>query len=358
MRRSLPFLVAAVLVVPLMSACEGPIGPEGSQGAQGIQGPQGPAGPAGPAGQNAAETCTQCHKSDVSIFARQVQYDKSTHRLGGNFERSTTACAPCHTHQGFMERIVTGATSTATDILDPAPINCRTCHMIHQTFTNADYALTVSGPTDLVWNPSQGSVDFGDTGNLCASCHQGRTLNPTPVPGGANVTITSSRYGWHYSTQAQILAGKGAFAFGASASGPGAHGRPSVTEGTCGACHMGQAFGEQAGGHTFKMSYEAYGSERPNLAGCRSCHQTITTFDYNDLQTDVQALLDELATELRRVGVMRATSTYANTGSFPADVAAAFANWQMIFADQSLGVHNPNYVKGILNATIAKVKTY
>jgi hypothetical protein len=121
---------------------------------------------------------------------------------------------------------------------------------------------------------------------------------------------------------------------------------------------MGQAFGEQAGGHTFKMSYEAYGSEVPNLAGCRSCHQTITTFDYNDLQTDVQALLDELATELRRVGVMRATSTYANTGSFPADVAAAFANWQMIYADQSLGVHNPNYVKGILNATIARMKTY
>jgi hypothetical protein len=121
---------------------------------------------------------------------------------------------------------------------------------------------------------------------------------------------------------------------------------------------MGQAFGEQAGGHTFKMSYEAYGSSAPNVAGCKTCHQTITSFDYNGLQTEVQALLDELATELRRLGVMRPNDTYAATGSFPADVAAGFANWQMIYADHSVGVHNPNYVKGILNATITKMKTY
>jgi hypothetical protein len=358
MRRSLPFLVAAVLMVPLMIGCEGPIGPQGPEGAQGIQGPQGPAGPAGPAGQNAAETCTQCHKSDMSIFVRQVQYEKSTHRLGGNFERATTACAPCHTHQGFLERIVTGATTTAATIMDPAPINCRTCHTIHQTFTNADYALTTTGPVSLIWNPSHGSVNFGSTGNLCAQCHQARTLSPMPVPGGANVNIPNFRYGWHYSTQAQILGGKGAFPFGATISGPGAHGNPNVTQGTCGACHMGPAFGEQAGGHTFKMTYFFQGADRDNTAGCTDCHQTMTNFDYNGLKATVQGLMDELRTELRRIGVMEANNNNPRAGSWPADVAAGFANWQMIYADQSYGIHNPNYVKGILTATIARMKTY
>ena len=51
----------------------------------------------------------QCHSNDVTLFAKQVQYEKSTHRLGGNFERATASCAPCHTHQGFLERMATGA---------------------------------------------------------------------------------------------------------------------------------------------------------------------------------------------------------------------------------------------------------
>ena len=132
--------------------------------------------------------------------------------LGGNFERATASCAPCHTHQGFLERIATGATSTASDILDPAPINCRTCHQIHTTFTGADYALTVSGPNDIIFNEGFGPVDFGEIGNLCSQCHQGRTLSPFPVPGGDQVTITSSRYGYHHGPQAQIVGGFGAFA--------------------------------------------------------------------------------------------------------------------------------------------------
>ena len=49
------------------------------------------------------ENCTQCHTNNETLFAKQVQYEKSTHRLGGNFERSTTSCAPCHTHQGFVQ---------------------------------------------------------------------------------------------------------------------------------------------------------------------------------------------------------------------------------------------------------------
>jgi len=86
--------------------------------------------------------CTQCHTDDAGLFAKQVQYASSTHRLGGNFDRNRTSCATCHTHQGFMERVETGSSSTAATIEDPAPLNCRTCHQIHTTYTATDYALT------------------------------------------------------------------------------------------------------------------------------------------------------------------------------------------------------------------------
>lgn len=358
MRRSLLLLVAAAFLVPLTSACEGPVGPEGPAGIQGPEGPQGPAGPAGPAGANAAETCTQCHTSNVNLYARQVQYEKSTHRLGGNFERATTSCAPCHTHQGFLERIVTGTTTTAADVLDPAPINCRTCHKIHTTFTNADYALTFTGTNKLLWNASHGEVDFGPVGNLCSQCHQARTLSPLPVPGGSPVNITSSRYGWHYSAQAQILAGRGAFTLGSGVvTGYGAHGNKNANADGCATCHMGQAYGEQAGGHTFKMSYDYHGTIVENVAGCKGCHTAATSFDINGAVTEVNQLMDDLAAELIRIGVMR-PDHYAKTGSWPADVAAAFANWQMFYGESSHGIHNPTYVRGVLQNSISKMKTY
>jgi hypothetical protein len=71
----------------------------------------------------------------------------------------------------------------------------------------------------------------------------------------------------------------------------------------------------------------------------------------------VQDLLDELAVELKRIGVMTSSES-AKTGTWAADVAAAFVNWQMITEDRSVGVHNPPYVIGILNGSVAKMKTY
>ena len=361
MRRNTVLLAAAVFLLPLVTACEGPQGVVGPTGTTGVAGPQGPTGPVGPAGQDTNENCTQCHADNVTLFAKQVQYEQSTHRLGGNFERATTSCAVCHTHQGFLERLVTGATSTAEDVLDPAPINCRTCHQIHTTYTAADYALTASGPNDMIFNASQGPIDFGTIGNLCTQCHQARTLSPYPEIGGDSVTLTSTRYGWHHGPQGQILGGVGAFDVDDDdiPGGPSAHGLLTANPNTCGTCHMGKAYGEQAGGHTWKMSYDYHGSDVNNIAGCVLCHTTLTDFDYIGLQTMVEGLLDDLAVELRRVGVMQASpSHYAEKGTFPADVVAAFANWQMIEEDRSKGVHNPPYVEAILSGTIAKMKTY
>lgn len=351
-----PLLLGVTTLAFLLVGCEGPAGPEGPEGPQGQVGPTGPQGPAGPAGQNANEDCTQCHTDDTNIFARQVQYQSSTHFTGGNFERSTTDCAPCHTHEGFVERLATGAQVTAADIENPSPVNCRTCHQIHTTYTDADFALTTTAPVEL-W--AGGEVDFGD-GNLCAQCHQGRPIDAAEMPtiGGADVTFTSSRYGYHHGPQAQIMGGLGAFEFSGPATisgGPHFHGGASVG---CNTCHMAQPFGAQAGGHTWNMSYEYHGNEVDNVAGCMTsgCHSNVDDFGLFGVQDEVAGMMDDLRGLLRTIGVVEPDSDSRVPGTWPANVAAAAVNFQMVLEDRSMGIHNPTYVKALLQNTIAKMQ--
>ena len=379
MRRSTAVLASAVCLLVVLTACEGPTGPAGPAGpagTAGATGPQGPAGPVGPAGQDANENCTQCHNDNILLFAVQVQYAQSTHRLGGNFERSTTSCAPCHTHQGFLERVESDVTSTAEDILNPAPINCRTCHQIHTTYTSADYAFTAttgfSTHNEDYATGERIAVDFGaGGGNLCARCHQGRSLTgrvadgAVPVIDGPDVTITSSRYGLHHGPQAQVVGGFGAYEFEGSRvvnGGPTSHGDPAVNTKVCATCHMGEAFGEQAGGHTWKMSYGYHGSVEPNVAGCNVCHQG-NVVDFSG-QDGILALLVELEQLLVDAGIkvemsedytIHGLSPYAVSDTWSANLAAAMLNWQMFAEDRSLGMHNPAYARAVLTNTIEAI---
>jgi hypothetical protein len=355
MRRRVPVLATAAMLAFALAGCEGPTGPAGPAGTAGAAGPAGPAGPqgpAGPAGQDANQNCTQCHVNDTRLFARELQYKNSVHYTGGDFERSTAPCAACHTHEGFIERIASGA-QTAGPIDQPSPPNCRTCHQIHTTYTDADFAFTATAPVDLWYAPGQ-SVDFGK-GNLCAQCHQARPVDPLPAIGGADVAVTSTRYGTHHSPVAEVMGGVGLFDFsGNVAGGPFRHGESDVG---CPTCHMAMPFGAQAGGHTMAMTYDYHGSEEDNVAGCMSagCHSAGSVVDFDKFgdQTEVQSRLDALATLLRAKGIMAAApSTSSVAGTWPANVAAAFVNWQTINEDKSLGIHNPPYVLGILQASI------
>lgn len=368
MRRSSVLIAAMVFLLPMLNACEGPTGPEGPAGAAGSAGPAGPAGPQGPAGQDANENCTQCHTNNTTLFARQVQYNNSVHRQGGNFERSDADCAGCHTHEGFLDRVANGdADMSSISPENPSPINCRTCHQIHTTYTDADFAFTRTSAVTLMFGG--GTFDQGEA-NLCASCHQGRPVEGPPVIDGPDVEVTSSRYGVHHGPQSLVLSAQGAYEFVGSAnipSGPNTHGNPAANADGCPTCHMAAPFGGQAGGHTWNMEYEYHGSETGNYAGCNTgdCHDGDVdpaddwghTFDYNGVQTEVEELLATLATELQRVGIMR-DDHYAYTGTFPANLAAAFINWQMFEEDRSRGIHSPRYVPRVLTNTIEMVQTY
>ena len=344
-------LIAGALI---LSSCEGPAGPQGDQGPQGEQGPQGDVGPQGPAGEDGNGTCVVCHNSEVVLLAKEQQINYSAHMTGGNYERSSGDCAICHTHQGFVNKI---AGMEPADVTDPAPINCRTCHMIHMNYDESDWALATTDPVELTYGGA--TADIGDA-NLCANCHQMRAVSPDPAAGG-EITITSSRWGGHHGPQTNTLWGAGLYEIAGSESYPDAGTHPHAGLG-CNKCHMAPVpyGGRSAGGHTFNMSYEYHGNLEYNVAACTTCHPALEDqgdFDLNGVQTDVEEKLAELGQILIDKGWLdEASGLWTASSGTPivvtADEAGAMLNYITIEEDRSLGVHNAAYIVAALTNSI------
>lgn len=332
-----------------LMSCEGPKGPEGAVG------PQGPQGPAGPSG---AEQCGVCHNNSTDLLAMQVQWSSSRHATGLNFERSTKDCAPCHTSQGFIEVVATGALATAADVQNPVGQNCRTCHTIHTNYNESDWALRKTTPTKLQLTNEE--VDF-KAGNVCAQCHQARTA-VLPDLAAETFEVTNARWGPHHSTAANTLAASGAVEIPGSMNYNDTRHLQFVSKG-CVSCHMGQAYGSQAGGHTMWMSYDYHGSEVDNVVACTTCHAGLKKFDdKNQIITNTTAQLIELRNKLAAAGILDTTASHGVfasdilfKGTYPSNLAAAAWNYLYVAADGSKGVHNPAYIKAILQNSIEAI---
>ncbi|MFC1872137.1 hypothetical protein ACFLYV_00235 [Chloroflexota bacterium] len=348
------FLVLGLLLVVLaLAACAGETGSTGPAGATGAAGAAGPAGAAGAAGSagaagvNAAETCSDCHNETTMFKGMQVQWANSLHGAGYTFERNGTSCAACHTAEGFV--VAKEAGSTPTEALDaavqnPSPVNCRTCHEIHETYSEDDWALTVTAPVTI--DATGDTLDLG-AGNLCATCHQPRTSYPTPVVGEGDVTFTSSRYGPHHGPQSTMVAGVGGYG---EYTGTSIH--YAMVEDTCVTCHMADAYGKQSGGHTMSMAYEYHEEEVQNVAGCVSCHGDAESFDIGGAMTEVEELGAELNTLLLAEGLITASGS-AVPGTYTSKQAGALWNYRtVILEDRSGGVHNPGFAKFLLQTGI------
>jgi hypothetical protein len=262
-----------------------------------------------------------------------------------------TDCAGCHGTEGAKARINAGLPPhdpSVVGIVNVSPFDCRTCHNIHTTYTKADFSLT-GGEAPVVLEMTGGTFD-GGAGNLCANCHQVRNAAPTVT--GGNVEVTSSRFGPHYGIPAPMLLGEG---------GLGVTGSPSphyagVKE-TCVACHMGEEFN-----HTYE----------PDVARCQACHADAEDFDMDGTQTEVTAMVDELHAifvakklldpETDLWGIYDpATGKWSNPSAnapltVPEAVANAMWNYKFVVYDKSMGVHNSDYTKALLEAALAAMK--
>ncbi|MFC2010934.1 hypothetical protein ACFLUR_01415 [Chloroflexota bacterium] len=293
------------------------------------------------------EDCTTCHDGTSTLKAVQVQWENSLHGGGLTFERNTGSCAACHTAQGFVTYSEDGAQTLEALVDNPAPINCRTCHTIHSTYTDSDWALRVTDPVTIALTGD--TIDMG-AANLCTTCHQPREATGLPVVGGGDAEIASTRFGPHHGPQSTMLAGLAGYG---DYSGSNVH---MMVEDTCLGCHMADAFGKQAGGHTMSMSYEYHGADVQNTAGCESCHGEVEDFNIGGAQTEVEELGDELRVLLEDAGLLKSDG-YAIPGTYSSAEAGALWNYRMvILEDRSSGVHNPAFAKFLLQTGIDAMK--
>jgi formate-dependent nitrite reductase cytochrome c552 subunit len=327
---------------------------------EGDEGPIGPAGPTGPTGSDGiagTTNCVQCHGSSQKITAKLFQWEHSVHATGGNFDHNAPNCAICHTSQGFLERIATGATQTAATIQDPLPQNCYTCHKIHTTYTEADWAFTQTQPVTL-WVGGQ-TLDFGKA-NLCISCHQSRTYTPAlPDPNtGGTVNIQTTRYGTHHGPQGVMLPGLNGY----EVPGPVPYENSAHTmllannfKNACITCHMGTAQGVESGGHTFRVISE---EGVINTAACVECHPVAADLNalVDDRQAQIEAKLAELEALLVARGKYNATTGQNTKGDYTGHEAGALFNFKFVEEDKSRGVHNFKYAYALLTNSIASLQ--
>ena len=322
------FVFVTFIVVSLLSSCEGP------------------------AGADANENCIQCHNNQSLVLAKQIQAANSIHLTGGNFERNGSDCAPCHTHEGFIERIVSGE-DTSMIISNPTPINCRTCHMIHENYDTTDFALQSEDPVTFWMNGE--TADMGSA-NLCLNCHQAIVPNPNPIGASGNLTIGSPYWGIHHGPQGMIIVGTGGYEVaGSKTYSNSVH---SNIEKSCIACHMAEPYGAQAGGHTFNMTYQYHGHGVINQAGCVECHADADELEteIEELHEEIEGLTEELAGLLIADGIIDSSGTLQTPLVLTAEDAGILLNFKMVEEDRSSGIHNPKYIKAILQNSIEAAK--
>jgi hypothetical protein len=329
-------LLVALLVIFAMviSACKpGEAGPTGSTGDTGAAGAAGDAGPAGADADVSDLTCTECHDSTSLISGKQATTALSGHQTGtaAAYAGARGSCTGCHSGGSFSAAYAGGMINTDYDVADPnpSPQDCRTCHQIHTTYTGADWALTTTAAVELI--AFEGVTFDGGKGNLCASCHQPRrSMESYPADEDGNVEISSTHWGPHHGPQSAILMGTGGAMFEGSLAG-----HATMVEDTCVTCHLGEEEG-----HTFA----------PQESACVGCHGE--DFDFSVLQDEVSALGETLLALLEEAGSYH--DGHPVVGNYAESVTQATWVYITVFAeDGSLGVHNPKYITGMLNAAIA-----
>ncbi len=313
-------------------------------------------GPAGAAGADADATCKVCHNEQSDLLAKQYQASNSGHQVHSNSGRSGASCAACHTHEGYIDRMESGEMAASMDIQNATQPNCRTCHKVHEMYDTTDYDLRYTDAVALWVNDV--TVDFG-VGNTCANCHQPREISPYPTVGGAEVSITSSRWGPHHGPQAATVWGTSMYEIAGDASYPAAGAHAHAKAG-CVKCHMVvvDEYTALRGGHTMAMSYDDHGDVTDNVDACVSCHSGIEDdFDYNGVMTTVEELYTTLGGMLVDKGWLKSDTASVNASSsaplvLTADEAGALLNFRYVLEDKSMGIHNPAYIQAALKNSI------
>jgi hypothetical protein len=312
--------------------------------------------------------CAKCHDSPPN----HNNFDEWSYSLHSHpvFEgravadslRFTTAsdCNRCHDGQTYIEYTKNTKGHINSSSADQVVLGCPTCHDPHGNSNQYTLRNSLPGSDTL------GSGDHYTLGNghICLDCHKSRRTASTYVL----TKVTSSTWGPHVSTQGDVLLGKNAANFGTPYVS-GSH--KNITDG-CAGCHMytttdtGTVTRDKVGGHSMNMNYAA--TNYNFVAPCQGCHPGVTKFsdfmapedfDGNGLieswQKEVKGVLRKLVLALPHTNDSTINWQLIAADSNNVNKRKAFYNYQLIYNDKSMGLHNPFYTIQVLFASITAV---
>lgn len=237
-------------------------------------------------------------------------------------------CARCHTAQGYHREILSGLASAAP-YPDPVGLTCITCHL------EGSEAGRV------------GALRTGGSREACRRCHDEVVVNrPDDLS-------WCSQWGVFDGTGGREAPGRD---YPASAH--------TDLESGCVSCHMAGA-GEgldplAVGGHTFRVKTKGEAPAVLNGWPCQPCHAGMTMDRLEDSQARVRDLLDTLGALLPQK--THPTDPDATEPKYPSDrsltaaQARASYNYWLVQKDGSLGVHNPQYTRALLEGSIEELR--
>jgi predicted CXXCH cytochrome family protein len=268
-------------------------------------------------------TCGYCHEfsSKSSVYS---QYLGSAHVLTMDtpkerVDMNSKPCAPCHTKQGYQQVILGGDESSAP-YEEPVGIVCVTCHDPHSG--EAGTGMLRAGEVEK----SCGCHDriFRNEPDYFSVCPQGYIVEGT---GGKELEGKTYPVGKH-----------------------------ATVEKNCAGCHMVQVTDQElvdrVGGHTFKVATKGDAPIVMNTQGCLGCHDSMGLERMRESQAKTKKLMDTLADLLPK----RAEAP--DEPKFPADPtlsekeSMASYNYYTVLQDGTRGVHNPSYVRQLLQDSI------
>ena len=335
-----------------------------------------------------ADNCGQCHDyipAPAGQTARSKNYEwaQTWHALGkpggGHGVFGTGGCAACHATKTFLDTNFPGVDEHGSNVLARGTSNegitCVACHDPHSP--GMGDAQLRSVPSYTLQN---GYVTTnGGNGQICYVCHHDRSSANAVIT--TNAALPSLTTGPHYSAQTDMLFGQNGVEFGITMPSPAPH---ANIEDTCVGCHMQDVpanFDTNAihhvGGHTYSLSWilTTNAITMPAPAGtnwflterCKSCHGAVSNFAFGGVvwtnrligcQEEVSNLLFQVSKLLDSTndGAHIATSAIrTNKDASGYAQKAAYFNWNFVKFDGSLGVHNPQYAKSLLRASIAAI---
>ncbi|MCB1218676.1 hypothetical protein KDL44_14930 [bacterium] len=309
------------------------------------------------------DTCGRCHTEahhptfDEWQTSAHANFDLEEHNATGG------SCVQCHNGEWFVRIQIRGEEAPAEDLEMGTHITCATCHDPHNS--TFEHQLRVDPNADVII-PFGETVVNGGNANTCLKCHNGRR-NENDM----NNTIAKGGRGFHANSQGPMIFGVGGFEFDGY-NYDKEHPHNSWNEQKCITCHMwAKEFEDDLNpaivGHSFT----------PRIESCNVCHTFATADEMEAYKEEFIAGTLAMLTEFEELwpadwkteenGVFDlnnkpSSSDPPSTDGPPLNDALGdqyrqcWWNYEYIREDNSKGVHNPAYSRGLLQSAIDKLK--